>query len=60
MFKKNITDSLLASGLKTARSVNFIKVQKRLMLLLHEYQAQGLLRKYSVPVPRVIYTNNLG
>lgn len=56
MFKKYITDSLVTTGM----SRDFVKVQKRLMMLLHEYQAQGLLKKYSLPVPRVILNNSGG
>ena len=48
MFKKSITDFC-----GQIKSNNFLKIQTRSMMLLHEYQAQGLLRKYSVPIPKV-------
>jgi hypothetical protein len=48
MFKKTITDFC-----GQIKSTNFLKTQKRQMMLLHEYQAQGLLKKYSIPTPKV-------
>ncbi len=53
MFRTQITDTLIASGRSLRRKNNLHKIQKRMMMLLHEYQAQGLLKKYSVPTPRV-------
>ena len=29
------------------------KMQKRMSMLLHEYQAQSLLKKYQIPIPKV-------
>lgn len=53
MFKKYITDTFQSSGSLSRRKHGLVKIQKRLMMLLHEYQAQGLLKKYSVPIPKV-------
>jgi hypothetical protein len=58
MFKKHITDTLLHSGRTNRRRGEIAKVQKKMMMLLHEYQAQGLLKKYTVPVPRVNFFLN--
>ncbi len=32
----------------------FVKTHKKSMMLLHEYQAQGMLKKFTVPIPKVI------
>jgi hypothetical protein len=53
MFKKCITDTFVHSGKNLKRKNELCKIQKKMMMLLHEYQAQGLLKKYGVPVPRV-------
>lgn len=52
MFKKHITDTILQSGRVSRRRGEIAKIQKKMMMLLHEYQAQGLLKKYTIPVPR--------
>ena len=51
--KKSITDTLRHSGKSDYRRNEITKIQKRMMMLLHEYQAQGLLKKYSLPIPKV-------
>ena len=53
MLKKHITDTMIGSGRGSRRRGEITKIQKRMMMLLHEYQAQGLLKKYSLPVPKV-------
>lgn len=52
MFKKCITGSLQNSGKSLRRKNELVKMQKKMMMLLHEYQAQGLLKKYEVPIPK--------
>ncbi len=54
MFKNGITESFFQTGKFLKSKNHLIKIPKRMMMLLHEYQAQGLLKKYSVPIPRVI------
>ena len=49
MLKKSITD--ISQFLNNGKYI--IKNTKRSMMHLHEYQAQGLLKKYSVPIPKV-------
>lgn len=39
---------------KLIHNQSMLKIQKRMMMLLHEYQAQGLLKKYNVAIPKVI------
>ena len=53
MFKKCITDTYSLFGKSLPKTKELTKVQKKMMMLLHEYQAQGLLKKYNVPVPKV-------
>jgi hypothetical protein len=53
MLKKCITDTFNKSGKYGRRKQDLIKIHKKMMMLLHEYQAQGLLKKYSVPIPKV-------
>ena len=54
MFRKYITDTFLASRMSLNRKTEFHKFQKRTInMLLQEYQAQAMLTKYSVPIPRV-------
>lgn len=55
MFKKHITDTIFQSGRVSRRRGEIAKIQKKMMMLLHEYQAQGLLKKYTIPVPRVYF-----
>ena len=58
MFKKCITDTYGLFGKTLRRNNEFTKIQKKMMMLLHEYQAQGLLKKYQVPVPKVKLKDN--
>lgn len=61
MFKKRLTDTLIGTSGQLKRKNELFKINKKMMMLLHEYQAQGLLKKYSVPIPMVIiYLKKLG
>ena len=53
MFKKTVSE--ISTTLST--NTTFIKTNKKFMMLLHEYQAQGLLKKFSVPIPKVNFFN---
>jgi hypothetical protein len=54
MLKKRITDNIRGFNKNEFRRQDFTKTQKKSMWLLHEYQAQGLLKKYTIPIPKVI------
>jgi succinyl-CoA synthetase beta subunit len=53
MLKKCITDNIQGLNRLQFRKQEFTKIPKKSMWLLHEYQAQGLLKKYTVPIPKV-------
>lgn len=53
MLKKSITDITRGYNRCESRKQNFTKIPKKSMWLLHEYQAQGLLKKYTIPIPKV-------
>ncbi len=53
MFKKTVSE--FSTTLSTNKT--FIKTNKKFMMLLHEYQAQGLLKKFSIPIPKVSFFN---
>jgi succinyl-CoA synthetase beta subunit len=52
MFRKCITDTITTFGKTKIPKIEVTKIQKRMMFLLHEYQAQGLLKSYSLPIPK--------
>ncbi len=58
MFKNCITDTYGVLRRSLNRNNELTKVQKKMMMLLHEYQAQGLLKKYQLPVPKVKFKDN--
>jgi hypothetical protein len=51
MLAKTITKNFKKMNLLTENSL--FRFQKRNMMLLHEYQAQGLLKKNNIPIPKV-------
>jgi hypothetical protein len=53
MLKKYITVNIRGFNRCEFRNPEFTKIPKKSMWLLHEYQAQGLLKKYTIPIPKV-------
>lgn len=51
MFTKTVTKNF--QNFKIAKENKIYGMQKRMMMLLHEYQAQNLLKKFNVPIPKV-------
>lgn len=59
MFKRNAYKQLLSLPNKNLNLYSSFSL-KRFSMLLHEYQAQGLLKKYDVPIPKVIISSSIG
>ena len=53
MFKKYVSESIHRTKTSLKKTQEFNRIHKRMMMLLQEYQAQKLLKKYSVPTPKV-------